>query len=49
MPTQELKVPTEIQSWPIDKLIFSWNPYLKDISIIDRLANAEVLLVKYEE
>lgn len=30
---------------PIDKLIFSWNPYLKDISIMDRLAKAEVILI----
>jgi hypothetical protein len=31
---------------PIDKLIFSWNPYLKDISIMDRLAKAEVIIVR---
>jgi hypothetical protein len=30
---------------PIDQLIFCWNPYLKDISIMERLANAEVILV----
>jgi len=34
---------------PIDQLIFCWNPYLKDISVVDRLANAEVLLVKNED
>jgi hypothetical protein len=39
----------EIFSWvilwrPIDQLIFCWNPYLKDISIMDRLATAEVIL-----
>ena len=44
----------DVFSWvilwrPIDKLIFSWNPYLKDISILDRLAKAEVILEKNEE
>jgi len=34
---------------PIDKLIFSWNPYLKDISILDRLAKAEILIIDHEE
>jgi len=37
----------DIFSWvvlwtPIDKLVFFWNPFLKDISILDRLMNAEV-------
>lgn len=44
----------DVFSWvilwrPLDELIFSWNPHLKGISIEDRLANAEVILVKYEE
>jgi len=39
----------EIFSWvilwkPIDKLIFQWNPYLKEISIFDRLMNAEIVI-----
>lgn len=39
----------DIFSWvilwqPIDKLVFSWNPHLKDISIMHRLANAEVII-----
>ena len=39
----------DIFSWvvlwtPIDKLIFSWNPYLKEISILNRLTNAEVVI-----
>ena len=39
----------DVFSWvilwkPIDKLIFNWNPYLKEISIVDRLINAEVIL-----
>ena len=39
----------DIFSWvilwqPIDKLVFQWNPYLKDISIMHRLANAEVII-----
>jgi hypothetical protein len=41
----------DIFSWvilwqPIDKLIFHWNPYLKEISILDRLANAEVIITE---
>jgi hypothetical protein len=34
---------------PIDKLIFSWNPYLKDISILDRLAKAEIIVIDNED
>jgi len=41
----------DIFSWvilwqPIDKLIFHWNPYLKEISIMDRLAKAEVIIIE---
>ena len=31
---------------PIDKLVFAWNPYFKEISIYDRLMNAEAMLVE---
>jgi len=34
---------------PIDKLIFSWNPYLKDISILDRLSKAAIVVIDNEE
>ncbi|MEO6316282.1 MAG: hypothetical protein ABIU63_14310 [Chitinophagaceae bacterium] len=39
----------DIFSWvilwtPIDKLVFFWNPFLKDISILDRLMNADVVV-----
>lgn len=34
---------------PIDKLIFSWNPYLKEISVLDRLAKAEIIVIDNEE
>jgi hypothetical protein len=39
----------DIFSWvilwkPIDRLIFYWNPFLKEISILDRLTNAEVVI-----
>lgn len=48
--TNSLDVLCWVLLWhPLDQLIFSWNPYLKDISIVDRLANAEVLLVKNED
>lgn len=40
----------DVFSWvilwrPIDQLIFCWNPYLKDISIMNRLATGEVTLI----
>jgi len=39
----------DVFSWvilwkPIDKLIFYWNPFLKEISIFDRLINAEIVI-----
>jgi len=33
---------------PIDRLIFYWNPYLKDISIRERLEKAEIILTEVE-
>jgi hypothetical protein len=41
----------DVFSWvilwrPIDQLIFCWNPYLKDISIMNRLATGNVILVE---
>jgi hypothetical protein len=42
----------EVFSWvilwrPIDELIFNWNPYLKDISIMNRLSIAEVIVIDH--
>ena len=39
----------DIFSWvvlwtPIDKLVFFWNPFLKEISILDRLTNADIVI-----
>jgi len=39
----------DVFSWvilwrPIDKLIFHWNPFLKDISIADRLEKGEIII-----
>jgi hypothetical protein len=41
---------SDIFSWvilwkPIDKLIFDWNPHLKDISILHKLSTAEVMII----
>ncbi len=33
---------------PIDRLIFYWNPFLKDISIFERLEKAEVTITEIE-
>lgn len=33
---------------PIERLIFYWNPFLKDISIMDRLEKAEVTITEIE-
>ncbi len=40
----------DVFSWvilwrPIDKLIFDWNPHLKDISILDKLSSAETMII----
>jgi len=40
----------DVFSWvilwrPIDKLIFYWNPHLKDISLLNKLATAEVIIL----
>lgn len=34
---------------PIDRLIFYWNPFLKDISILDKLEKAEVIITEVED
>jgi len=45
----------DVFSWvilwkPIDKLIFHWNPYLKEINLLDKLINAEALTIdKHKE
>lgn len=41
----------DVFSWvilwkPIDRLIFYWNPYKKDIHLLSRLANAEVTVLE---
>jgi hypothetical protein len=33
---------------PIERLIFYWNPHLKDISIMERLEKAEVIITEIE-
>ncbi|HMH34474.1 MAG TPA: hypothetical protein VK543_15660 [Puia sp.] len=43
----------DIFSWvilwrPIDVLIFNWNPYLKEICLLDKLKNAEVIRIQNE-
>lgn len=44
----------DVFSWvilwkPIDRLIFYWNPFLKDISILEKLEKAEVIMNEIEE
>lgn len=39
----------DIFSWvmlwqPIEKLVFCWNPYLKEINLLDKLSKAEVII-----
>jgi len=41
----------DVFSWvimwkPIDRLIFHWNTYLKEIHLLDRLTNAEVVVIE---
>jgi len=45
--TNTLDVFSWVILWrPIDQLIFHWNPYLKDISIMNRLASADVIVLE---
>ena len=44
----------DVFSWvilwkPIDRLIFYWNPFLKDIKVLDKLEKAEVILDHVED
>lgn len=44
----------DIFSWvllwrPIDVLLFYWNPHLKDISLLDKLATAELIIIENEK
>lgn len=44
----------DIFSWvllwrPIDVLLFSWNPHLKDISVLNKLATAEMIFVENDK
>jgi hypothetical protein len=44
----------DIFSWvllwrPIDVLLFSWNPHLKDICLLNKLANSEVIVIESEK
>jgi hypothetical protein len=46
-----LKNVLDVFSWvimwkPIDRLIFYWNPFKKDIHLLDRLTNAEVVVLE---
>jgi hypothetical protein len=43
----------DIFSWvllwrPIDVLLFNWNPHLKDISLLNKLATSESIIIEYE-
>lgn len=44
----------DIFSWvllwrPIDVLLFYWNPHLKDISLLNKLATSELILIENEK
>lgn len=44
----------DIFSWvllwrPIDSLLFSWNPHLKDISVLNKLATSELIIVENDK
>ena len=48
--TNSLDVFSWVILWkPIDRLIFYWNPFLKDISILDRLEKADVVMTNLED
>lgn len=44
----------DVFSWvllwqPFDQLLFHWNPHLKDISLLKKMASAEVLIIEDEK
>jgi hypothetical protein len=44
----------DIFSWvllwrPIDVLLFYWNPHLKDISLLNKLSSAELIIIENEK
>jgi hypothetical protein len=44
----------DIFSWvllwrPIDVLLFSWNPHLKDLCLLNKLATAELIIIESEK
>lgn len=44
----------DVFSWvllwhPIDKLLFAWNPHLKEISLLKKLATAEAIIIDNEK
>jgi hypothetical protein len=42
-----LEVLTWVILWkPIDKLIFQWNPFLKELNIMDKLITSEVIVIE---
>ena len=44
--TNSLDVFSWVTLWrPIDKLVFQWNPFLKEILLYDKLTNAEVVVI----
>lgn len=50
----ELSSSLDVFSWvilwkPIDRLIFYWNPFLKDISVMEKLEKAEVVITEIED
>lgn len=48
--TNSLDVLCWVILWkPIERLIFYWNPFLKDISIMNRLEKAEIEITELEK
>ena len=44
--TNSLDVFSWVTLWrPIDKLVFQWNPFLKEILLYDKLTNAEITII----
>ncbi len=44
----------DVFSWvilwkPIDRLIFYWNPFLKDISVLEKLEKGEIVMTEIED
>jgi hypothetical protein len=48
--TNSLDVFSWVILWrPIDELVFNWNPHLKEINLLNKLATSELIIIENEK